>query len=156
VAATIVIPMLDRGDSVAGSAIDTETMALSCLSPQQAGDIINPYVRSRHSTYYVPNSGISAITVRGTPEELAYARDLIREFDKDPSAACRASTTSLLKLQEDLLRLQGQTGIEPAQAPDKAPTTLLGKPGKSLLDQVPSGSGPVVAPDKATTPPKKP
>lgn len=90
VAAMIVIPALDRGDMRARSSSPrTETIQLSCLSPKQASDIINPYVRSRNSAYYIPSSGLSAITVRGTPDELAKSRELIREFEKDPSAACR-------------------------------------------------------------------
>ena len=67
----------------------TETIPLSCLSPQQAADIINPYIRSRSSAFYLPSSGISAITVRGTAEELVKSRNLIREFENDPAAACR-------------------------------------------------------------------
>ena len=92
VAATILIPILPRGDKLAHSTLRTETMQLSCLSPNQAADIINPYVRTRGSTYYIPSSGISAITVRGTPEELAKSRELILHFEKDPSAACRVPT----------------------------------------------------------------
>lgn len=121
-AATTVIPALNRADRMTASALRTETMQLTCLSPQQAGDIINPYVRSSGSMYYVPSSGISAITVRGTPEELAKSRNLIRDFEKDPSAACRAPVTSLLKLRGQLSDLQGRTGSEPVLAPDKVPT----------------------------------
>ncbi|MFL5468485.1 MAG: hypothetical protein ACJ8AE_01665 [Gemmatimonadaceae bacterium] len=69
----------------------TETILLSCLSPAQAGDIINPYVRARGSIYYVPSTGISAITVRGTSTELAKSRELIREFESAPGAACRTA-----------------------------------------------------------------
>ena len=60
-------------------AIITETFTLSCLSPQQAGDIINPYLRSRGSTYYVSTSGLSAITVHGTPDELRAVAGWVRE-----------------------------------------------------------------------------
>jgi len=104
-AATTLIPALNRADMRTGSALRTETMQLTCLSPHQAGDIINPYVRSHGSAYYLPSSGISAITVRGTPEELAKSRDLIREFDKDPSAACHVTPAPA-----------------PRPAPDKVPT----------------------------------
>lgn len=95
-AATLVIPALNRGDAIRASALRTETMQLSCLSPQQAADIINPYVRKRGSTYYLPSSGIAAITVRGTPDELAKSRDLIAHFERDPSAACHVPEGSLL------------------------------------------------------------
>jgi hypothetical protein len=92
VAATMIVPAINGGggilDGPAPIRLRTETIALTCLSPAQAADIINPYVRSHGSTYYTPTSGISAITVRGTGEELARSRDLIRDFESDPAAAC--------------------------------------------------------------------
>ncbi|MDP9203688.1 MAG: hypothetical protein M3P26_17430 [Gemmatimonadota bacterium] len=125
VAATIVIPALDDGHIVAGSTLRTETMQLTCLSPQQAGDIINPYVRARGGTYYASKSGISAITVRGTSEELAKSRDLIREFEKDPGAACRAPATLLRELDKQILELQGPpTANAPVVAPENVPNPL--------------------------------
>ncbi len=90
-AATTFVPMMNDADKDHRTALRTETIALTCLSPQQAADIINPYVRSHGSAYYVPASGLSAITVRGTASELAQSRDLIREFEKDPKAACHFS-----------------------------------------------------------------
>jgi hypothetical protein len=92
VGATMLIPILNGKDIRSHSTLRTETMQLSCLSPNQAADIINPYVRTRGSTYYIPSSGISAITVRGTPEELAKSRELILHFERDPSAACHVPT----------------------------------------------------------------
>ncbi|MFN2637423.1 MAG: hypothetical protein ABR585_10385 [Gemmatimonadaceae bacterium] len=89
VAATTVIPALNRGDARRASDLRTETIPLSCLSPQQAGDIINPYIRSHGSTYYVPSTGISAITVRARPAELVKAHVLIGEFEESATAACR-------------------------------------------------------------------
>jgi type II secretory pathway component GspD/PulD (secretin) len=91
--AMTIIPALNRADLRSAGAQRTETMQLTCLSAKQAADIINPYVRSHGSTYYIPSSGIAAITVRGTPDELAKSRNLIREFENDPSAACRVSAT---------------------------------------------------------------
>jgi hypothetical protein len=139
-AATIVIPALDRGDVRNASTLRTETIQLSCLSPAQASDIINPYVRHRGSTFYIPSSGIAAITVRGTPDELAKSRDLIREFEQDPSAACRVAGAgdpmSLLK--------QGDG------------TSLLKSGDKSSAGEGPSASAPVVVPGPVPSPsPKK-
>lgn len=121
VAATLVIPALNRGDMRIASELRTETMQLSCLSPQQAADIINPYVRSHGSTYYLPSSGISAITVRGRPAELAKSRDLIAYFEQDPSAACRVTETSLLKPGTSLLTPQGQNEAVIVTTPNKVP-----------------------------------
>jgi type II secretory pathway component GspD/PulD (secretin) len=121
VAATLVIPALNRGDMRIASELRTETMQLSCLSPQQAADIINPYVRSHGSTYYLPSSGISAITVRGRPAELAKSRDLIAHFERDPSAACHVTEGSLLKPGTSLLTPQGQNGAVIVTTPNPVP-----------------------------------
>ena len=94
-AATTVFPALNGGDPVTTRpTLRTETIALSCLSPQQAADIIYPYVRTRGSTYYIPTTGISAITVRGTAAELAKSRSLIGNFESDPAATCRTPTAT--------------------------------------------------------------
>lgn len=165
VAATMIIPALTRGDlmnaerraAAASGGLRTETMQLSCLSPQQAGDIIQPYLHSRSSLYFAPTSGIAAITVRGTPDELAKARNLIMEFENAPSAACRAPFTIVQKLREEMEKREAQAGSTPSPSPVKGPTTLLGRQGGSLLDPpTPRGTGPTLPPDKATTPPKKP
>jgi hypothetical protein len=95
-AALTVIPALNKSDVNIATALHTETMQLSCLSPQQAADIINPYVRSHGSTYYIPTTGISAITVRGNREELSKSRNLIHDFESDPKAACHLPENTLL------------------------------------------------------------
>lgn len=156
VAVTIVWPAFEDDDTrVAG--VRTETMQLSCLSPQQAGDIITPYIRSDEGRISIPGSGIGAITVTGTPHELAKSRNLILEFEKDPSAACRLPMTIIERLREDMSKVRSGTGTGPDAATGEASSSLLGKKaGESLLDPgTPLGSGSVLAPDKATTPPKK-
>ncbi|MFL5510746.1 MAG: hypothetical protein ACJ79J_14260 [Gemmatimonadaceae bacterium] len=85
---------IDKSDS---SSLRTETIALRCLSPEQAADIINPYVRSHGSTYYIGSSGVAAITVRGRPAELAKSRELIRQFESDPQASCNTSLDDRLR-----------------------------------------------------------
>lgn len=120
--------MMDHPEDIG---LRTETLALSCLSPQQAGDIIGPYIRSDESRIHVPGSGISAITVRGTAAELAKSRELIREFEKNPGAACRFPATTVEK---------------PPITP--APT---GK-GPGLLGQ---GKGTLLTPNPPATTPKK-
>jgi hypothetical protein len=122
-AATTIIPALKRADHVGTTVLRTETMPLTCLSPQQAADIINPYVRSRGSTYFVPTSGISAITVRGTPDELARSRNLIREFENDPAAACRNSPADVFRrLQQQLIDANGGGSAPAIAGSDKLPT----------------------------------
>jgi len=103
----------------------TETFTLSCLSPQQAGDIIDPYIRSNGSTYYVSKSGLSAITVRGRPDELTKAGRLLRQFENDPQAACRHLPFD--KVEEVLKRFRGPP--DPS-APVLAPSTDVAPPAK--------------------------
>lgn len=131
-ASLTIIPALNHADARLASALRTETMQLTCLSPQQAADIINPYVRSRGSTYYVPNSGISAITVRGTATELAKSRDLIAQFEADPGAACKIKGGADVNSADDAMTDAIRDGVRgaiagepvpavPAKAADKAP-----------------------------------
>ena len=120
-ASLTIIPALNVADARHLLRVSTETMTLTCLSPQQAGDIINPYVRSNGSTYYMHTTGIAAITVRGTREELAKARNLIHDFESDPKAACHVPAGSLLNKDQPSL-LKADRSSAPALAPDKATT----------------------------------
>lgn len=120
-AALTVIPALNQSDVNIATTLHTETMQLSCLSPQQAADIINPYVRSHGSTYYIPTTGISAITVRGNREELAKSRNLIHDFESDPKAACHLPENSLLNPDKQSL-MNADRNAAPVLAPDKVPT----------------------------------
>jgi hypothetical protein len=121
-AATTIVPAMSHNDNIMAT-LRTETIPLTCLSPHQAADIINPYIRSRSSAYYLPSSGISAITVRGTNEEVVKSRNVIRDFENDPAAACR---NVLLGADSKMLRgkladpLIG-TGLQSAVI-DKVPT----------------------------------
>jgi hypothetical protein len=87
--------------------LHTETISLSCLTPEQAGEIISPYVRTRGSTYYVGPPGVAAITVRATPNELSQVRTLLRNFDNGRNAACHTDmAASFQQLQRQLQELQ--------------------------------------------------
>jgi hypothetical protein len=119
-ASLTVIPAMNDSE-LNGTALHTETMQLSCLSPQQAADIINPYVRSHGSTYYLPTSGISAITVRGNREELSKSRNLIHDFENDPKAACHLRENTLLNPDQPSL-MNADKSAAPHLAPDKVPS----------------------------------
>jgi hypothetical protein len=148
VSATMIVPALYRGGVIGNPASRTETMQLSCLSPQQGEEIIRPYINSVGSMVKPVVSGISAITVRGTPEEVAKSRNLIHEFERDPNAACRIEETRLRSTIESVERAaNAAAGRDVTPSPD--PQNLKG-PG--LLG--PGGAGLLNA-DKATTPPKK-
>ena len=164
VGARVVYPVFEDGD-LRTAGIITEIIPLTCLSPQQAGDVIEPQLRSGGSRYYAPTSGINTITVRATRGEVAKSRALIRLFENDPSAACRSTGHSLADLEKDLWRLQGafpnpnpnpNPSPNPNPNPDRATEGLLGPSGEPLMRIYRSrGSGATVPPPEATTPPKK-
>lgn len=148
VAATMIVLPMQRAGIISDdprpprSVLRTETMTLSCLSPEQAGALIEPYLRSENSAWYV-STGIPAVTVRGTAHELGKLRSLIREFDNNPGVACRAPATT--------------AGASPTpEVGPREPTPPSGLPiGKAsgLLD--PKGGATLLTPDKQTTPPKR-
>jgi len=121
----------------------TETIPLTCLSPEQAADIINPYVRSRGSTYYIGSSGVPAITVRGTPAELAKSYELIRQFESDP-LSCH---TPLAEKLRELQRAMG--AMDAAAAAEKAAA------GAEAAAAGAAAAAPVVAPAPAKAPAAK-
>jgi hypothetical protein len=109
----------------------TETISLSCLTPEQAGEVISPYVRSHGSTYYVGPPGVAAITVRATPSELSQVRTLLRNFDNSSNASCHADmAASFQQLQRQLQELQKLqpvlSGIKPSPT-KKKPDNLTDK-----------------------------
>jgi hypothetical protein len=114
--------MMIGADRPASPMLRTETIQLSCLSPEQAGDIISPYVRTRGSTYYVSRSGLQAITVRGTTSELAKSRDLIHEFESSPRAACRHTLADQIReAQQQVEKAVEARAAEEAAAARPAP-----------------------------------
>jgi hypothetical protein len=96
--------------------------------------------------------------VRATPAEVAKSRELIRQFENDPGAACRLPMTIINRVRDQMSRGQGahpNPNPNPNPNPDKATTSLLGKSGEGLLDpKTPRGAEPTIPAPKATTPPK--
>jgi len=152
VSATMIVPALSRGGVIGNAAspggLRTETMHLYCLSPQQGEEIIRPYVNSPGSMVRPVVSGISAITVRGRPDELAKSRTLIHDFERDPNAACRIAETQLRNTIERVERAADEAAGRDV-APSPGPQNLKG-PGLHG-----SGGASLLNADKATTPPKK-
>ena len=117
-AATLILPAM-RSDGPTTSTLLTETIPLSCLSPQQAADIIDPYLRTRGSLYFIPTSGISAITVRGTAAQLSKSKELIRNFESDRAAACRSTPAGSNKVPTaSAERTEPRERLEPTKRPE--------------------------------------
>jgi len=62
-----------------------ETIALRCLTPQQASGLVRPYLRAEGSKVLATPEGIPAVALRGTADEVQAARRIVRQFD-DPRA----------------------------------------------------------------------
>ena len=84
--------------------LHTETIRLNCLSPQQAGDLVEPYLRGDGGIYFVSKDGVSAITVRGSRKDIATAREMIGEFEGDPRAACNSLSTKIREVEAAVKR----------------------------------------------------
>ena len=125
--ATIVTSLFvtDAGQKMMGAEVmglRTETIPLSCLSPEQAGDIIDPYFRTHGSIYYIGKHGVPAITVRGTAEQVAKSKELIRAFEGDPRmCASNPGSIRIGDLEKELRRI---TADEPNPAPVVAPSVV--------------------------------
>ena len=92
-AALTVIPALNEGDVNTASSLHTETMQLSCLSPQQAADIINPYVRSHEArtTSRQPAFQRSRFAAPGmSSRDHAISYTILRVTPKPPASCRRA------------------------------------------------------------------
>ena len=84
----VIVPSMQATAELARPNLVTETLKLRCLSSEQAGDLISPYVRSNGSLYYVAKPPLKILTVRATPEELREVRTLLDRFDSPGEGGC--------------------------------------------------------------------
>ena len=73
-------------------ALTTETIALRCLSGEQARALALPYVnndRGVRGEIVVGDGSIATLTVRGTEEAVKLTKEVIERFESHPNAACR-------------------------------------------------------------------
>ena len=95
-------------------ALETETIPLTCLTPEQAGQLVDPYLDTPGSTYSVASaseSRVPVIMIRGTPRQIAKSLSLIRDVERNPRASCHSSPADVVN---DLLKRFG--GPPPAAA----------------------------------------
>ena len=75
----------------------TKTFSISCLSPQQAATLLQPYLpvplnprwQAEHFSVTPAGPGIRAVTVRAPQSTIDLVPDLLARFETDPGAACR-------------------------------------------------------------------
>jgi len=125
----------DLGRSMRGADrpnLVTETLPLTCLSPEQAGGMIEPYLRTRGSMYYRTPAGVPAITVRGTADQIAKSRELIREFENNPQLCHVDLAARIREAREAFKKSMEEVDAAPVVAPSpvieptpKVPTTKM-------------------------------
>ena len=87
----VILPSIHATAALTQDNLRTETIRLSCLTSQQAGDLVSPYLRSNGSLYYVSKPPLNVITIRATPAELTRAEVLLRNFDAADASKCGAA-----------------------------------------------------------------
>lgn len=68
--------------------LTTVTLTLNCISSQDAGNLISPYLRSHGSIYRLGSGPLNVITVRATDTEIAQVRGLLARFDQTTGGRC--------------------------------------------------------------------
>ncbi|MEP6617757.1 MAG: hypothetical protein ABJE47_00520 [bacterium] len=71
----------------------TETLRLRCLSPADAGALIEPYLRSDGSFYYKGRTPMQLITVRANAEEMRMVKSLLLQYDFPGESKCALPQT---------------------------------------------------------------
>ena len=109
-------------------ALETETIPLKCLTPEQAGQLVDPYLNTPGSTYSVASASegpVPVIIIHGTPRQIAKSLSLIREVERHPRA-CNSSPADVVN---DLLKRFGAPppagAAAPAVQPSAAPTVKI-------------------------------
>ena len=111
----------------ASSGPETETIPLSCLSPEKAAELVGPYLRSSGSSskiYHVDKSRVAAITIHGTPHEIAQSSAVIQQFETNPNACQRPSIAEQIRQMQEELRKAGMDQPIPEPAPVSASTPV--------------------------------
>jgi len=65
----------------------TETFRLQCLSPDQAAEVIRPYISPAGRIWIPPNS-LGLITVQTFPQEMQKARSVLDRYDNPSESRC--------------------------------------------------------------------
>jgi type II secretory pathway component GspD/PulD (secretin) len=69
------------------AAVMTETFQLQCLSPEQAANVVRPYI-SPGSAIIIPPVIPSMIRVQGSPAEIERVRSMIDQWDNAQVSTC--------------------------------------------------------------------
>ena len=83
----VIVPSARETAQLASSNLVTQTIKLRCMSSFQAGDLINPYVRSNGSAYYIVDGPF--ITVRASAAELVKVKALLAQLDDPSQMKCK-------------------------------------------------------------------
>ncbi len=84
------VSSIERAKQEMFPTLTTVTLTLNCISSQDAGNLISPYLRSHGSIYRLGSGPLNVITVRATDTEIAQVRGLLARFDQTTGGRCAA------------------------------------------------------------------
>ena len=70
-------------------AVMTSTIALRCLSAEQARELVRPYLNHNQSIVVGTIGSTQTLTLRGTAQEIEQTKKVVEQFEAHPAAACR-------------------------------------------------------------------
>jgi len=75
--------------------LTTSTIALRCLSAEQARELVRPYLSHDQDIIVGTIGSTYTLTVRGTAQAVQQTKKVVEEFEAHTSAACRQPQTKL-------------------------------------------------------------
>ena len=73
----------------------TSTIALRCLSAEQARELVRPYLNHNQTIVVGAIGSTQTLTLRGTAQEIEQTKKVVEQFEAHPAAACRDLQTKL-------------------------------------------------------------
>jgi hypothetical protein len=70
-----------------------ETFRLRCLSPEQAAELLRPYIQSTGRVSFQPNSPLGIINIEASPQQIERARSVLERYDNATESQCAARFT---------------------------------------------------------------
>jgi type II secretory pathway component GspD/PulD (secretin) len=89
--ATVLFVIVSRSVARAPIAMVTETFRLQCLSPEQAGELLRPYVQT--GSIYIRNPSLGVLRVAAPQAEMAKARSILDRYDSPAQSQCAVQVT---------------------------------------------------------------
>jgi hypothetical protein len=90
--AIVLSVMVSRTVARAPMPMVTETFRLQCLSPEQAAELVRPYIQPAGSIF-IRNPSLGVLRVAAPKAEMAKARSILDRYDNPAEAQCAVQVT---------------------------------------------------------------